>query len=116
MATTNFTKYVEEELAKDPSLKNELDKAGFAIDIAVQIHALRRKRGLTQKQLAGVIGVKQSNIARLEDADYRGYSLQTLEKIAQALDALVDIIFTPKEEAQAIKKRIAFKPVLGPAT
>ncbi len=39
-------------------------------DIAREIFALREKAGLTQKELAGLVGTTPSVICRLEDADY----------------------------------------------
>lgn len=78
-------------LKQDPIFKEELDKADQAWDIAFQIINLREKAGLTQNQLAGLTGTKQSNIARIESADYRGYTLKTLEKITRALKAKLEI-------------------------
>lgn len=82
---------IEKVLKEDPSFKEKLDRAGEAWDIAFQIIALREKAGLTQKQLAGLVGTKQSNIARLESADYTGYTLKTLEKVTRALKSRLEI-------------------------
>jgi transcriptional regulator with XRE-family HTH domain len=49
------------------------------------IYDARQKAGLTQKQLAELIGTKQQVIARLEDADYEGHSLSMLQRIASGL-------------------------------
>ena len=65
--------------------------------IAEQIYELRTKAGITQKQLAALIGTKQSVISRLEDADYNGYSLLTLAKIAEALHRKVEVRFVPED-------------------
>jgi transcriptional regulator with XRE-family HTH domain len=54
--------------------------------VAQLIYDARTKAGLTQKQLAGLIGTSQPNIARLEDADYEGHSLTMLQRIAKALN------------------------------
>lgn len=78
-------------LKEDPSFGEKLDRAGEAWDIAFQIIALREKAGLTQKQLANLVGTKQSNIARLESADYTGYTLKTLEKVTKALRSRLEI-------------------------
>ncbi len=67
-----------------------------AVDDAVVgmlIHAARTKAGLTQKELADLVGTDQSVISRLEDADYRGHSLAMLRKIAKALGKRVEIRF-----------------------
>ena len=54
-------------------------------EIAQMIYDARTQAGLTQKQLAELIGTKQLVIARLEDADYEGHSLAMLHRIAAAL-------------------------------
>lgn len=53
----------------------------------------RNKAGLTQKDLAKLVGTTQSVIARLEDADYDGHSLRMLNRIAAALNKRIDIRF-----------------------
>lgn len=82
---------IEKALKRNPSLKEGLDRADQAWDIAFQIIDLREKAGLTQKQLADLVGTKQSNIARLESADYTGYTLKTLEKVTRALKSRLEI-------------------------
>ena len=63
------------------------------------IYDARMKAGLTQKQLADMIGTKQSVIARLEDADYEGHSLSMLRRIAEALDQKLEVRFVPNRAA-----------------
>ena len=55
--------------------------------LAEQIAGLREKHGWTQAELARKVGTTQSGIARLENPDYRNYSLKTLEKVAMVLNA-----------------------------
>ena len=86
---------IEEALKRDPSLKEEMGKAGRAWDIAFQMYDLRKKAGLTQTKLAKLVGTRQSNIARIESADYTGYTLKTLEKVAKALQAKLEIKIVP---------------------
>jgi DNA-binding XRE family transcriptional regulator len=64
-------------------------------EIARKIHALRAKAGLTQAQLAKVVGTTASVICRLEDADYEGHSVSMLRRIAAALNSRVEIRFLP---------------------
>jgi transcriptional regulator with XRE-family HTH domain len=54
------------------------------IDLALLVREMREEAGLTQTELAKKAGTTQSVIARLEDAEYRGHSLATLERIALA--------------------------------
>jgi ribosome-binding protein aMBF1 (putative translation factor) len=55
--------------------------------LAEQIAAMRQKRGWTQGDLAHRVGTTQSGIARLENPNYRNYSLKMLEKVATVLSA-----------------------------
>ena len=92
---------IEEALKRDPSLKERLEKADQAWDIAGQVYDLRQRAGLTQKELAELVGTKQSNIARLESADYTAYTRKTLEKIAKALKARVEIRVVPLDSPKS---------------
>jgi transcriptional regulator with XRE-family HTH domain len=53
---------------------------------------------MTQKELAKLAGVKQPNVARLERADYEGYSFKTLSKLAKALRTRLNISLIPVKE------------------
>jgi DNA-binding XRE family transcriptional regulator len=65
--------------------------------VARKIAALRSEAGLSQRQLAKLIGTTASVICRLEDADYEGHSLAMLNRIAAALNRRVEIHFVPAE-------------------
>jgi DNA-binding XRE family transcriptional regulator len=64
-------------------------------EVARKIYALRTAAGLTQRQLAKLVGTTASVICRLEDADYEGHSLAMLNRIAAALNKRVKIEFVP---------------------
>ena len=73
------------------------DRAGA--EIAQLIYDARNRAGLTQKELAELIGTKQPTIARLEDADYEGHSLSMLRRIATALHMRLEMRLIPDQEA-----------------
>ena len=81
--------------AGKPNRIAELEEARANDDIARQISALRTKAGLTQKELAKLIGTTPSVICRLESADYAGHSLAMLRRIATALKKRIEIRFVP---------------------
>lgn len=83
-------------IKQDPCFAGEMEKAGRAWDIAFQIYDLRKKSGLTQTQLAKLVKTSQSNIARIESADYTGYTFKTLEKVTKALKARLEIKIIPQ--------------------
>ena len=64
----------------------ELEEARANDTVARKIYALRKTAGLSQRELAKLIGTTTSAICRLEDADYEGYSLVMLTRVAAALD------------------------------
>ena len=55
---------------------------------------MRTEAGLTQSQLAGLVGTTQSVISRLEDSDYDGHSLSMLTRIAEALHKKVSVVMS----------------------
>ena len=61
--------------------------------VARKISALRKRAGLTQQQLAKLVGTTTSVICRLESADYQGHSLAMLRRIANALNKRVELRF-----------------------
>ncbi|MGA2740753.1 MAG: helix-turn-helix domain-containing protein [Bryobacteraceae bacterium] len=79
---------------------NEAIKAGIAtartnLEVAEMIYDARTKAGLSQRELAALIGSKQPVIARLEDAAYEGHSLTVLQRIAAALEQRLELRFVP---------------------
>jgi DNA-binding XRE family transcriptional regulator len=70
-----------------------LDEERVNARIARDIYSLRTGLGLTQKQLAKMVGTAPSAISRLENADYPGHSLSMLQKIAQVLNRKVEVKF-----------------------
>ena len=78
-----------------PGRLKKLEEARANEEIARKIHDLRTAAGLTQTQLAKLIGATASVICRLEDADYEGHSLAMLRRIGAALNQRVQIRFVP---------------------
>jgi ribosome-binding protein aMBF1 (putative translation factor) len=78
-----------------PSQEAALEEARLNAAIAQEIYHLRTKAGLTQKQLAELVGTTHSVISRLEDADYSGHSLKMLQRISAALHYRLQVRFVP---------------------
>jgi ribosome-binding protein aMBF1 (putative translation factor) len=72
-----------------------LEEARADDEVARKILHLRTQAGLSQRELAKLVGTTASVICRLEDADYEGHSLPLLRRIAAALDRRVEIRFMP---------------------
>ncbi len=69
------------------------------LKLAHRIAELREKCGLTQAELARRIGTTQAGISRLENPNYRNYSLKTLEKVAVALGARLKVELEEEQRA-----------------
>ena len=92
----------------DPDRKIALEAERVNAQVARLIHDLRDEAGLTQKELAGLIGTTQSVVSRLEDADYEGHSLSMLTRIAKALNQRLAVVMTAKDP-QAGSLRYVFQ-------
>lgn len=79
--------------AGKPERLAELEEERANAEVARKVYALRKQAGLTQEQLAKLVGTTASVISRLEDADYAGHSLSMLRRIAGAVDKRVEIRF-----------------------
>jgi transcriptional regulator with XRE-family HTH domain len=109
MNKTNFDHYLEEQL-KGPEFAARYERAGEAWDVALQIAALRKQAGLSQKDLAKLLKISQQQISRLESPAYEGHSLSALRRVAKALHARVRVVFEPE------KKRAGTHVAETPAT
>ena len=78
-----------------PDMMKYLEQERANNDIAQQIYDLRTDAGLTQRDLAKLVGTQPSAICRLEDADYDGHSVTMLQRIAFALNRRVQVKFLP---------------------
>jgi len=84
--------------AGKPERLAALEQARANDDVARKIAVLRTEAGLSQRQLARLVGTTASVICRLEDADYEGHSLAMLHRIAAALNCRVEIRFVQTDK------------------
>ena len=84
---------------ESPKLKKPYYGELSRVRLAYRIAELREKRGLTQSELARKVGTTQAGISRLENPNYRNYSLKTLEKVANALGARLKVELEEKQRA-----------------
>ncbi len=69
----------------DPKRLAAMERVRRQAEIARTVYQLRTEAGLTQAQLARLVGTTQSAISRLEDEEYEGHSVEMLRRIAAAL-------------------------------
>ena len=98
VGTTNALEIIRRRMTKkDKNWEERVRKYEDAFEIAQQIYDLRAARGFSQKELADLVGTTASVICRLEDADYRGHTMNMLRRIAQALNCRVEVSFRDEE-------------------
>ena len=86
----------QKERLRDPEFAAEVQ----TLEPGYQIARLRLARGLTQAQLAAMVGTKQPSIARLEKGE-SSPDLAFLKKLAWALDARIEVNVIPLPEGKA---------------
>ena len=91
MKKTRLMSWVDGELEADPRLARAVEDLVAEMKLEQQIVALREKRGLTQRQLAKLLGTSQPYVAKLESGRVKNLGVQTLVKCARALGASVSI-------------------------
>jgi len=87
-----FRERLKEDL-RDPEFRKHFKEERRALALALKVAKLREKKGLTQSELAKLMGTSQQAISRIESGEYEGFTLKTLEKIAEATDTKLKIEF-----------------------
>lgn len=82
---TKYDFFREEQLA-DPEFRAGYEEMMRNVRLGHALGGVRKQRGLTQQELADIVGVKRTAIARLEGGDHAP-TMTTLLKLVQALDA-----------------------------
>jgi ribosome-binding protein aMBF1 (putative translation factor) len=96
--TTNALTILDTVTGNNTSVRKGIADARVNLEVAQMIYDARTRAGLSQRELADLIGSKQPVIARLEDADYEGHSLTMLQRIAEALQQRLEVRFVPSSK------------------
>lgn len=81
-----------EKQMQNEEFRKEYNDLNPKYELIKEIIRERNEQNLTQKQFADRVGIKQSNISRLESGNYNP-SMDFLQKIAQALGKELHIEF-----------------------
>ena len=115
--TTNAVDILKKRLGESPERRQRIDEEKSKISAACLIYEVRKKAGLTQRELAAKVGTKQSVISRMESADYDGHTLGMIKKVADALDMNINLSLEPKNNLvdkchnkRRLKRRRSSKP------
>ena len=88
----------KKQLMKDLDFRNEYEALEPEYRLAAALIRLRLAKGLSQEQLAELLHTKQESIARLESGNSLP-SLSTVKRVADALDAELEISLRPKHKS-----------------
>lgn len=89
---------IAQRLKEDPKFRQAYFLAESSGMIARQLIRLRKRRGLSQKDVARELETRQPAISRVESADYCNWSFNTLRRLAEAMDARLRVIIEPAED------------------
>ncbi len=79
------TKILDESASHTLDIQQEVARQRLNLECSQLIYKLRKNAGMSQKDLATLVGTSQSAIARLENSDYDGRTLTMMMKIASSL-------------------------------
>ena len=89
---------IADKLEKDKEFRKHFFRVQAQDRIAMNIKKLRKERKKTQADVAKESNMKQSAVSRIEQADYSGWSMNTLFRVADVLDARLRVSFEPMED------------------
>ena len=99
--TRDAMKIIDKMVGDDTELRQMIADARVSSQVAQMVYEARMSAGLSQKELADLVGTCQSAIARLEDADYEGHSLTMLQRVAEAVDCHVQLSIVSNDSVPA---------------
>lgn len=100
MRGRTLKEYIAEQM-KDPEFKKAWDDLDPEFEVLEAMLKARAKSGITQAELARRMGTTQSVISRLEHGAFSKATLETIKKIADALDMRLVIKMMPKKPTMA---------------
>ena len=84
---------------KDPEFAKAYEEVQPEMNVIRAIIDARISQNLTQKELAERTGIAQTEISRLENGT-RNPSIKLLQRLADGMDMVLNISFTPKKEVR----------------
>ncbi len=87
----------------DEEAEEEMLKA----ELGVQILRILEERGLTQAEAAKILGVKSTEISRLEHAKFSYYTIDQLMRFLNRLNRDIEIRITPSGNREGHRQVVA---------
>ncbi len=97
---------IDKRAAEDPEFAAAVEAELASMHVAQDLVALRNAAGMSQRDVARKMGVKQPVIAKLEAGKSRNVGLETITRAVTAMGGHIDIrINHPKRAASARPRR-----------
>jgi ribosome-binding protein aMBF1 (putative translation factor) len=90
MRGRTLKEYIADQM-ENPEFKREWEDLDPEFQVLKAMIKAREKAGLSQTELARRVGTKQSVISRLERGGFSKATLETIKKVADALDMRLEI-------------------------
>jgi ribosome-binding protein aMBF1 (putative translation factor) len=90
MSGRKLKDYIAEQM-QDPAFKRAWNDLDPEFQVLKAMIKAREKSGISQAELARRLGTKQSVVSRLERGAFSKATLETLKKVADALDMRLEI-------------------------
>lgn len=101
--------WLDRKYEKNPGLRRRVEELLAEMELEQDLVALREERGLSQSQVARILGVSQPAIAKIESGRTKNLELRTLVGYATALGARLRIEFLRDSAPKVVGLRRAAK-------
>ena len=109
MAKGDFMSWLKRETVRRGIDEKEIAALVDQMMVEDQLTELRRKRGISQSALAGLMGVKQPLVARIESGGVKNLTLATIARTAAALGGRIELKIRPAKAQRAGRSAAARK-------
>ena len=90
----------EKKVLNTPNAENRVQEIEDEFHLATSLTALREKAGISQRELAGLIGISQPRVAAIERS--RNVTIDVLEQYVSALGAQLEIVVIQGQDRTCI--------------
>ena len=108
--TKSTVAVIDRRTKEDPDFAAAVEAELQAMRIEQELVALRTASGLSQRQLAAKLGVKQPVIASLKLAGLGTSGLYTLVRAVKAMNGHIEVSITPSRRTRTGRKRAIRSP------
>lgn len=98
-----FDDFLQQELTNDEELKKEYEALEIEYQLKQALIEIRKGQKMTQKELAALTGIHQSDISKIENGTANP-TVKVLQRLAKGLNKKLVIQFLPLNNSEAAAK------------